>query len=447
MQMNEQDRAIGQRAETLRLSGAYDQAIEIFEQLQEKYPDNAWVNAHLGAIYCQLMDYGQAKDYLNKAIANNDKYLWAHAQLGETYRLLAIVNNRNQEYIARAIEHFKTSLDAEKLEDSNYAWALAHLGATYRLNMTADIKLLSNNQIDEQSQEDAFKCLNRAIELIPTYAWAWGMRSTVYRLAQDYEDSFWDLGVEAIIAPSLDIMQDSSAPVPFLESRRVNLYEHAFLCFYLTKKQSDPELKKRQYARALAFLQQALILRPGDLIAKLILTVIDANQKKEDNGGQLDPNDISKIAKKMERFFKDAAEAEFGKKCQKVLRYLIKISERSVILHKIESCLEEGSILTELVLKDVLQQPDLNVTEREAQLWVWKNFALTEVCSSVLLLLGDLIEILGDASNIGTAESYQNLAAIIHPYYFVERLYQTPVLSDDARFKILKSASDLTITH
>ena len=447
MQMNEQDRAIGQRAETLRLSGAYDQAIEIFEQLLQKYPDNAWVNAHLGAIYCQLMDYGQAKDYLNKAIANNDKYLWAHAQLGETYRLLAIVNNRKPEYIARAIEHFKTSLDVAKPENGNYAWALAHLGATYRLNMTGDIKLLNNNQIDEQSQEDAFKCLNRAIELIPTYAWAWGMRSTVYRLAQDYENSFWDLGVEATIAPSLDIMQYSSAPVPFLESRRVNLYEHAFLCFYLTKTESNPERKKRQYARALAFVQQALILRPGDLIAKLILTVIDANQKKEDNGGELDPNDISKIAKKMERFFKDAAEAEFGKKCQKVLRYLIKISEGSVILDQIESCLEEGSILTELVLKDVLHQPDLNVTEREAQLWVWKNFALTEVCSSVLLLLGDLIEILGDASNIGTAKSYRHLAAIIHPYYFVERLYQTPVLSEHARFKIMESASHLTITH
>jgi len=118
-----------------------------------------------------------------------------------------------------------------------------------------------------------------------------------------------------------------------------------------------------------------------------------------------------------------------------------------VILDQIESCLEEGSILTELVLKDVLQQPDLNVTEREAQLWVWKNFALTEVCSSVLLLLGDLIEILGDASNIGTAKSYRHLAAIIHPYYFVERLYQTPVLSEPARFKIMESASHLTITH
>jgi tetratricopeptide (TPR) repeat protein len=447
MQMNEQDRTIAQRAETLRLSKAYDQAIEIFEQLLEKYPDNAWVNAHLGAIYCELMDYGKAEHYLKEAIAKNDNYFWAQAQLGETYRLLAIVHNRKEDYIKLAIDHFNTALDRKPPENSNYAWALAHLGATYRLKMTADINLLSNNQIDEQSQEDALKCLNKAIELIPTYAWAWGMRATVYRLAQNYEDSFWDLGVETVIAPNLDILQDSSAPVPFLESRRVNLYEHAFLCFYLTKKQSDLELKKRQYARSLAFLQQALILRPGDLIAKLIITVIEANQKKEDSGGQLDPNDISKIAKKMERFFKDAAEAEFGKKCQKVLRYLIKISERSVILHKIESCLEKGSILTELVLQDVLQQPDLNVTETEAQLWMWKNFALTEVCSSVLLLLGDLIEILGDASNLGTPKSYRYLAAIIHPYYFVERLYQTPVLSDDARFKIFESASHLTITH
>jgi tetratricopeptide (TPR) repeat protein len=447
MQMNEQDRAIGQRAETLRLSGAYDQAIEIFEQLLQKYPDNAWVNAHLGAIYCQLMDYGQAKDYLNKAIANNDKYLWAHAQLGETYRLLAIVNNRNHEYIARAIEHFKTSLDAEKPENSNYAWALAHLGATYRLNMTGDIQLLNNNQIHEPSKEYALKCLNRALELIPTYAWAWGMRATVYRLAKYYEDSFWDLGVETIIAPSLDILQNSSTPVPFLESRRVNLYEHAFLCFYLTKKESDPGRKKRHYARALAFLQQALILRPGDLIAKLIIIVIEAHQKKEDNGGQLDQNDISKIAKKMERFFKDAAEAEFGKKCQNVLRYLRKIPQRSVTSHQIESCLEKGSRLTELVWQDGIQQSDLNVTETEAQLWVCKNFVLTEVCSTVLSLLGDLSEILGDASNIGTAKPYRDLAAIIHPYHFVERLYQTPVLSDSARFKIMESASHLTITH
>jgi hypothetical protein len=149
----------------------------------------------------------------------------------------------------------------------------------------------------------------------------------------------------------------------------------------------------------------------------------------------------------MERFFKDAAEAEFGKKCQNVLRYLRKIPQRSVTSHQIESCLEKGSRLTELVWQDGIQQSDLNVTETEAQLWVCKNFVLTEVCSTVLSLLGDLSEILGDASNIGTAKPYRDLAAIIHPYHFVERLYQTPVLSNSARFKIMESASHLTITH
>ena len=49
---------------------------------------------------------------------------------------------------------------------------------------------------------------------MPTYAWAWGMRSTVYRLAQDYENSFWDVEVEAVIAPSMEILQQSSSPVP-----------------------------------------------------------------------------------------------------------------------------------------------------------------------------------------------------------------------------------------
>jgi tetratricopeptide (TPR) repeat protein len=71
------------------LSGAYEQAIEIFEQLQ-MYSDNAWVNAHLGATYYHVMDYGKAEHYLKKAIDKNDRYFWAHAQLGETYRLRAI---------------------------------------------------------------------------------------------------------------------------------------------------------------------------------------------------------------------------------------------------------------------------------------------------------------------------------------------------------------------
>ncbi|MEP6486359.1 tetratricopeptide repeat protein [Microcoleus vaginatus GB1-A3] len=457
MQMDISDMMMAQQAETLRLSGAYEQAIEIFEQLQ-MYPDNAWVNAHLGATYYHLMDYGKAKHYLKKAIDKNDKYFWAHAQLGETYRLRAITeNNRRPEYVEKAIEHFQKALDSKPPEDSNYVWALAHLGATHRLYITKGISQFLHEPISQQPNpenscgqekiqqhaEDALKCLNRAIELMPTYAWAWGMRSTVYRLTQDYENSFWDLGVEAVIAPSMEIMQQSSSPVPFLKSGRVNLYEHAFLSFYLTKKHSDPEDKKIHYIRAIAFLQQALILSPGDLMAKLILTIIEANQKKEERGS-LKPNDIKNIQRKLEQFFEDT-EVEFCHKFKKVLRHQINVPEPSVSIEQlkwINSHAEEGHKLKKLVLEDVIKQPDLGVKKTEAQLWLWENFALTEMWSYILFFLAEVSHLLGNKSNIGTETAYLELAFLINPYYVTERLHQTPVFSHQDRTKIFKKLHD-----
>ncbi|NEO60221.1 MAG: tetratricopeptide repeat protein, partial [Moorea sp. SIO4G2] len=133
--MDYKDKMDAQRAETFLMSGDYEQAIQIFEDIQKDYPDNAWVNAHLGITYHQLMDYQKARKYLKKAIEKNRKYLWAHAQLGETYRLLAIIEDRQEEYVELAIEHFQEALGNELPEKNNYAWALAHLGATYRLKM------------------------------------------------------------------------------------------------------------------------------------------------------------------------------------------------------------------------------------------------------------------------------------------------------------------------
>jgi tetratricopeptide (TPR) repeat protein len=457
MQMDISDMMMAQQAETLRLSGAYEQAIEIFEQLQ-MYPDNAWVNAHLGATYYHLMDYGKAEHYLKKAIDKNDRYFWAHAQLGETYRLRAITeNNKRPEYVELAIDNFQKALDARSPEDCNYAWALAHLGATHRLYITKGISQFLNEPISQQPNpenscgkekiqqhaEDALKCLNRAIELMPTYAWAWGMRSTVYRLAQDYENSFWDVEVEAVIAPNMEIMQQSSSPVPFLKSGRVNLYEHAFLSFYLTKKQSDPEEKKRHYVRAIAFLQQALILSPGDLMAKLILTIIEANQKKEERGS-LKPNDIKNIHRKLEQFFEDT-EVEFCQKCKKLLRHQINVPKPSVSIEQlklINSHAEEGHRLKKLVLEDVIKQPDLGVKKTEAQLWLWKNFELTEMWSYILFFLCEVSHLLGNKSNIGTETAYLELAFLINPYYVTERLYQTPVFSHEDRAKIFKKLHD-----
>jgi tetratricopeptide (TPR) repeat protein len=443
MQMDINDQMIAQRGETFRLSKAYEQAIEIFEQLLQKYPDNAWVNAHLGATYNDLMDYGKAEDCLKKAIDQSNNYFWANAQLGETYRLLAIVNNRNEKYIERAIEHFKKALNAEKPEDSNYAWALAHLGATYRLRITYDLELLSSNEIDKPSKEEALNCLNRALELMPTYAWAWGMRSTVYRLAQEYEDAFWDLGVETLIASDMGILQSYSSPVPFIETKRVNLYEHAALCFYLTKQQKDQKQKDNYYGRAIALAQQALILQPGDLVAQLILTVIEANQKKEQQGGSLsDQNDIKRLKEKSRKLLEDV-EPELLAICKKVLRHLVNIERVSVDdLESIIEDTEEEHQLTQLVPKDAIGHSSLDVDE-EARLWLWKNFALLETCSSVLSLLSDLSHILKEDGIIDTAKPYRELALIINPHYTLERLYQTPALSQEERATIFSSLKTL----
>lgn len=435
MQMNEQDWANAQRAETLRLSGAYEQAIEIFEKLQEKYPDNAWVNAHLGATYYQLMNYGKAKEYLEKAIAQNKQYLWAHAHLGETYRLWAIANYREQKYIDLAIEHFNTALDSEPSENSNYAWALAHLGATYRLKMTRNINLLSTNQINEQSKEEALNCLNRALELIPTYAWAWGMRATVYRLAQEYEDSYRDLEVETVIAPEIEVLQHSPSPIPFLQSRRINLHEHALLCFYLTKREEDPEKKAKHYSRAIAYALQALTVQPGDLIAKLILITVKANQQKEKSDSLSE-----ELKKEVKQLLEDEdATPVFFEPCKTVLRYLVKDGRNGIVtvekLKEIKNDAGEEHKLTQLVLKDVVENPDLGVG-KTPQLWLWKNFALTETCGNVLFLLSDLSKILKEEPPIGKSKPYRALAAIISPYFTVERLYQTPVLSSDERAEI-----------
>jgi hypothetical protein len=536
MQMDIKDMMLAQQAETLRLSGAYAQALEIFADLQKqgKYQQNAWVNAHLGATYCKLMDYNKAEKYLKLATGEStvNKYFWAYAQLGETYRLLAITENdykKRKQHIDDAIANFKKALDLndkvpglnedddKKLEESKYAWALAHLGAAYRLKITFGIIKFLADLIKEktsvlgaitgseqgqnalapdtypeirQPAKDALKCLNRAIEIMPTYAWAWGMRSTVYRLTQKYENSFWDLEVETVIAPNNKILQNSSSPVPFLESGRVSLYEHAFLSFYLTKRAKKTE-KKRHYIRAIAFLEKALIAQPGDLMARLMLTIIQAKQKKEEldslnkerdsfkqerdslnkegdllnkkliqsqiqnieckikNKENENNNEKDNLRKRLDEFFQNT-ESEFSQKCQKILRYLIELSPNEVKRKSKDSVTtrvrleiigdeaENGHKLKNLV-QEVLAEPK---NEEEAQLWLWKNFALTETYSYLLFFLGEASNLLGNDSNIGKAKPYLQLALLINPYIFTERLYQTPVFSDEDRTKIFKGLEE-----
>ncbi|NEO05111.1 tetratricopeptide repeat protein [Moorena sp. SIO3I8] len=448
--------ALAQKAETLRLSGAYEQAIEKFEELQKSDSDNAWINAHLGTTYYQLMDYGKAEKYLTKAVEKNHKYLWAHAHLGETYRLRAITENdkeQKNESIKSALRHFKTALDHKAPENSNYGWALAHLGATYRLKITLDKNKLAKNEIDEKSKKQALNYLDRAIELMPTYAWAWGMRSTVHRLAQEYEESLWDLGVETQISPDMETLQHSPSPVPFLVSRRVSLYEHAFLFFYLTKIQDNSEKKERYYSGAIACAQQILILKPGDLIGQLILKVIEGTQKNEED--KLNNKFLKECKILIEKI--DAKLAEI---CKAVLIYMIKAEPKTK--HKLEMLAQaegmSGHKLKKLV-DDVLKKFPNNIEPKniepkniepnnpeikaEAQLWLWQNFGWVEGSASALSFLADLSEVLRYFDQhyddiTGEPLPYRELALIIYDQYALERLYQTATLSEAEREKEFK---------
>ena len=447
MQIAQKDWALAQKAETLRLSGAYRQAIEIFRELrsQKKYEENPWVNAHLGATYCQLMNYELAAALLLDVTEKHQKYFWAHAQLGEIYRLWAIVENRNEHYVEDSIACFTTAING-KPEQSNYAWALAHLGATYRLKMTGNIEQLIKNQIDPESKQEALKCLNRAIELIPAYTWAWGMRASVYRLAQEYENALWDLAVETIISQETEVLQNSSSPISGLESKRSNLHEHAMLAFYLTKtnkKDQQEDHKDRNYSRSRAYAQQALIINPGDQIAKLMLIVIEANKKKEKlekEGKSLSKQDIDDIKEELDNTFFVDGDPEIFNKCQNLLRHLVAVGRVSKKkLRDIRDRAGMESILAEFVLvEDLIEGSDADASE-EPEKWLWKHFALTQTCTTVMTLLSDLSSLLKGDASIGKAKPYRDLSLAINAFDSLERLYQTPALSEGERSTTLET--------
>jgi hypothetical protein len=84
----------------------------------------------------------------------------------------------------------------------------------------------------------------------------------------------------------------------------------------------------------------------------------------------------------------------------------------------------------------VIEYPDKDV-DPDPQLWVWKNYALTQTCSIVLFLLSDLGYVLAN-KDIGDPRPYRLLSQAINVYYTWERVYQTPVHSHEERLTAYK---------
>ncbi|NEP52227.1 MAG: hypothetical protein F6K65_26890 [Moorea sp. SIO3C2] len=259
-------------------------------------------------------------------------------------------------------------------------------------------------------------------------------------MAQEAEESYWDLAVETVIAPESQVLQYSPSPVSFLENRRLNLHEHALLSFYLTKKKQDQEKKERFYGRAIAYARKALMVQPGDLIARLILIVIEAKQKQEKSESLAD---IIKIFNTLN----EDVYSKFSQLCETVLRY--QISADKYTQDEIQNVIDENHakehVLTKLVLNDVIYNPSKDHNPEKAKQWLYKNFALTETCSNVLFLLNDLSSILQeeDPTILGTSKIYRDISYMVNYWYTLERIYQTPVILDKYRPKILNQSSKI----
>ena len=109
----------------------------------------------------------------------------------------------------------------------------------------------------------------------------------------------------------------------------------------------------------------------------------------------------------------------------------------------------EESILSKFVLvEDLITEGNADVSE-DPEKWLWRNFARTQTCTSVMILLSDLVCILQPDPDIddvypyvGPARPYQCLALAINCFDCLERLYQTPAFSEDERLEAWENLKD-----
>lgn len=163
---SESPQDIAKRAEEHRLKKEYDLAIKLFTQAIEADKNYTWAYAHRGAARRDDMDVNGAVKDLERAIELRGKYAWAEANLGYTYFKM--------ENFDDVRSHFEKAIEI----DPEYAWALAHLAeAIYEQNKT------------KAHLEEALAYLNRAIDSVPQYAFAFALRAAISYALGDLADA------------------------------------------------------------------------------------------------------------------------------------------------------------------------------------------------------------------------------------------------------------------
>lgn len=170
---------IAQRAETLRQSGVYAEAADLFTHLLVLKPKDAWTHAHRGAARLGMLIADGAIEDLEQALKLRPGYGWALAQKGEAYRIQALAHLfKGKKDSAEALwKSIHQSFDAYRealAVHSLSAWAYAHWGATCTLAYWVSH--------EESYAEQGCHHFIKACELNSSYAWAYAFHAFLLAL-------------------------------------------------------------------------------------------------------------------------------------------------------------------------------------------------------------------------------------------------------------------------
>lgn len=167
-------------ADKLRARGIYSASIELFNDVLREDSRNAWAYAHRGAAKGAILELEGAVQDLDKAIAlyraEGREYPWAHAHMGEAYRVYAryylwrIGRSREVEDLLKRADE---SLDTALAQRPDYPWAAAHHAATctYRYAISRHVQRVPQSEC-EPFAERAIIRFDQALKSDPSYSWA-----------------------------------------------------------------------------------------------------------------------------------------------------------------------------------------------------------------------------------------------------------------------------------
>ena len=194
-----------------------------FENAVELDPEYAYAYARLGDTYQRFFDYTTAFEFYTKAISVNLDYAYAYVKRGVLVRKLAYARNGapTGEYYSQALQDMDIAYELDPtlvltlarrselyLEIGNYTQAIRDSQAAVELNLLDPFAhvVSGNVSIFVGDNEDALASFSTALQLeseqVSTYAYAFTARAELCRRLGNFAQAKWDIQQALEIDPT-----------------------------------------------------------------------------------------------------------------------------------------------------------------------------------------------------------------------------------------------------